>query len=188
MQVAAHNLLTVDDYRELPEGPPHYQLIEGRLFVSPSPNRYHQVICQNLLVILHQFLEKNPVGDVFMSPSDVYLTRNDVYQPDLYFVSNENAAILTPQGAAGAPDLVIEILSSGTEHLDRDLKRQVYAQAGVRELWLIDPGAREIQIHPLNPAGRAATVVQDPDADFRSPLLPGLAISCRQIFQPSRLG
>lgn len=188
MQAAAHNLLTVDDYRELPEGPPHYQLIEGRLFVSPSPNRYHQVICQNLLVILHQFLEKNPIGDVFKSPSDVYLTGYDAYQPDLYFVSNENAAILTQQGAAGAPDLVIEILSSGTEHFDRDLKRKVYAQAGVKELWLIDPVTREIQIHPLNPTGGTATVVQGPDTVFGSPLLPGLVISSRQIFKPSRLG
>src|SRR2546428_6343854 len=102
MLTAASNLLTVDDYRELPEGPPHYQLIEGRLLVSPSPNRYHQDVCQNLLVLLRNYLDKNPVGVVYQAPSDVYLTSYDAYQPDLYFVSNANASILSPQGAAGA--------------------------------------------------------------------------------------
>jgi len=50
------NRLTVDDYRELPEGPPHYQLIEGKLLLSPSPSRYHQVICRNILVLLNNYL------------------------------------------------------------------------------------------------------------------------------------
>ena len=188
MIAAESNLLTVDDYRELPEGPPHYQLIQGRLLVSPSPNRYHQVVCQNLLVLLRSHLDKNPIGEVFQAPSDVYLTSYDAYQPDLYFVSNANAEILTPQGAAGAPDLVIEILSPGTEHYDRDLKRKVYAQAGVKELWLIDPDAKQIQVVRLNPPTDQAPAAYGANASFSSPLLPGLVISGKQVFKPSRLG
>jgi len=84
MLTAAENLVTLDDFRKLPQGPPYYQLIQGRLLVSPSPNRYHQVICRNMLVLLENYLEKNPIGEVFLSPSDVYLTGYDAYQPDLY--------------------------------------------------------------------------------------------------------
>src|ERR1043165_5885323 len=183
MLTTADNLITIDDYRNLPPGPPYYQLIQGRLLVSPSPNRFHQVICRNLLVLLEKHLEKNPLGEVFLSPSDVYLTGYDAYQPDLYFVSNSNATILTPQGAAGAPDLVIEILSLGTAHYDRNLKRKVYAQTGVKELWLIDPDAKEIQILCLNQPGQPSFVARGMDAKFSSALLPGLEIgraSCRE--------
>src|SRR5580765_478939 len=111
------NLITVDDYRELPEGPLHYQLIEGKLHMSPSPTRYHQVVCRNIQFLLMKYLEQHPLGEVFQAPSDVYLTDYDVYQPDLFYVSNENAAILTQQGAAGAPDLVIEVLSPAPARL-----------------------------------------------------------------------
>ena len=90
---ATANLITVDDYRELPEGPPHYQLIEGKLHLSPSPTRYHQVVCRNIQFLLMKYLDQHPVGEVFQAPSDVYLTDYDVYQPDLFYVSNENAAV-----------------------------------------------------------------------------------------------
>ncbi len=156
--------------------------------MSPSPNRYHQDICQNLLVLLRNYLDRNPVGVVYQAPSDVYLTSYDAYQPDLYFVSNANAAILSPQGAAGAPDLVIEVLSQGTAHYDRDLKRKIYAQAGVKELWLIDPEAKQIQVHQLNPPANKTPTLHGGDASFNTPLLPGLLISAKEVFKPSRLG
>jgi Uma2 family endonuclease len=188
MLVTEDQLVTVNEFRRLPEGPPYYQLIKGRLLVSPSPNRYHQDICRNLLVLLQGYLDTHPVGVVYQSPSDVYLTSYDAYQPDLYFVANANAAILTPQGAAGAPDLVVEILSPGTEHYDRELKRKVYAQSGVKEFWLIDPDAKEIHVHHLNPKGKKPVVVHGVDAQFRSALLPGLLVRAEKVFRPSRLG
>lgn len=121
MPVTEDQRVTVSEFRRLPEGPPCYQLIGGRLLASPSPNRYHQDIRRNLLVLIQGYLDTHPVGVVYQSPLDVYLTSYDACQPDLYFVSNANAAILTPQGAAGAPDLVAEILSPGTERYDREL-------------------------------------------------------------------
>src|SRR6185369_7809611 len=110
--------LTVHDYRELPEGPPYYQLIEGDLYMSPAPNRYHQDILNNLSFMLRQHLEGNPVGKTYFAPFDIFLTKLNVYQPDLVFISNERRPILTNQGAEGAPDLVIEILSPSTADLD----------------------------------------------------------------------
>ena len=46
-----------------------------------------------------------------MPPFDVVLSDTDVVQPDLLFVSNERAAIITADNVQGAPDLVVEILS-----------------------------------------------------------------------------
>ncbi|HYT59340.1 MAG TPA: Uma2 family endonuclease, partial [Haliangiales bacterium] len=98
--------MTVHDYRELPEGPPYSQLIEGDLVMSPSPDLFHQDILLSLARIIGNYLETNPLGKVAIAPSDVCLTDLNVYQPDFYFVSNARKSILTEQGAEGAPDLV----------------------------------------------------------------------------------
>ena len=188
MASSASTLLTVDDYRELPEVPPQYQLIEGKLHMSPSPNLYHQVISRNVLLLLANYLEKNPLGEVFSAPSDVHLTEYDVYQPDLFYVSAANAAILTEQGASGPPDLIIEILSPATERLDREVKRKVYAQAGVAELWLVDPAAKAIHLFRLHSDASAPFASYALPQSFASELFPGLAISVAEIFKPSRLG
>ncbi len=182
------NLITVEDYRALPEGPPHYQLIAGKLHMSPSPTRYHQVVCRNIQFLLMKYLEQHPVGEVFQAPSDVYLTEFDVYQPDLFFVSNENAAVLSPQGAAGAPDLVIEVLSPGTARLDREAKRKTYTQVGVKELWLVDPDLKVVQVYQASRGLDAAPSTYGMGASFSSPFFPGLHIPVADVFKPSRLG
>ena len=141
-----------------------------------------------MLVLLTKYLEQNPVGEVFPAPSDVYLTDYDVYQPDLFYVSNANAAILTAQGAAGAPDLVVEILSPGTARLDRDIKRKVYAQAGVKELWLVDPEVKAILLLQLAAGSDVPAATHGLGSHFVSELFPGLTLAPEQVFKPSRLG
>jgi Uma2 family endonuclease len=188
MAIAVSNLLTTDDYRVLGEGPPHYQLIEGKLLMSPSPNRYHQVVCRNLLLLLGKHLEGNPMGEVYHAPSDVYLTDHDVYQPDLFYVSKANASILTEQGVAGAPDLVVEILSPGSAQMDREVKRKVYLQCGVQELWLVDPDLKSVQVYRANPQGEPQVNTYYVGSSFASPLLPGLTIPVESVFKPPPLG
>jgi Uma2 family endonuclease len=70
--------------------------------------------------------------------SDVFLNDKNIYQPDVYFVSNDNAGHFEKDGVHGAPDLAIEILSPGTEQLDKNEKLKVYETYGVKEYWLID--------------------------------------------------
>jgi Uma2 family endonuclease len=102
--------LTVEDYRQLPEGGPRYQLIEGDLYMAPAPNRYHQDISRNLLVIIENYLLKHPIGTVYDAPFDVFLDDINAHQPDILYVAKKNK-ILTYAGAEGAPDFIIEILS-----------------------------------------------------------------------------
>src|SRR5213075_1732346 len=117
MLQSAPRSLTVRDFRQLPEGPPYYQLVEGELYMAPSPDRLHQDILGNLHFILRSHLEAHPLGSIHIAPSDVQLTELNIYQPDLYYVSRARRAILTHQGARGAPDLIVEILSPKTAKL-----------------------------------------------------------------------
>jgi Uma2 family endonuclease len=175
--------ITRHDYDEMPAGPPYYQVIEGDLVRSPSPNIYHQAIVTRIGTLLLRFLEKKPLGEVFVAPLDVFLGEINVYQPDVIFISNQRRSILTEHGLEGAPDLAVEVLSSGTARYDKGSKRKVYARAGVKELWLVDQEARLIHVYQLTKDVDTPAATYDETAIFTSPLLPGLRLKAAMIFK-----
>jgi Uma2 family endonuclease len=175
--------LTIEDYRQIPEGPPYFQLIEGDLIMSPSPDRFHQDVLGNLHFILRNYLEKHPVGSVHLAPSDVQLTEVNVYQPDLYYVSKARQRVLTVQGAAGSPSLVVEILSAKTAKLDRGVKRTVYARSGVEEMWIVDRETKRVEVYRFSESLDVPVGSYGLQQKFGSPLFPRLRINVRKVFE-----
>ena len=175
--------LTVANYKLLPETGPRYQLIQGDLYMAPAPNRFHQEISRNLQFELHSYLKRNPIGKLFDAPFDVYLDEINVFQPDIIIVLNERLAILTEEGAEGAPELVVEILSPKTRRLDLVNKKQEYARAGVKELWIIDPDPRTIVVHKFGSDGVEAVRQIDEPGTLSTELLPGFNVAVTAIFE-----
>ena len=175
--------LTVENYKLLPETGPRYQLIQGDLYMAPAPNRFHQEISRNLQFELHSYLKGNPIGKLYNAPFDVYLDETNVFQPDLIIVLNERLGILTEAGAEGAPELVVEILSPKTRRLDLVNKKQEYARAGVKELWIIDPEPRTITIHEFASDGVEKIRQLDDEATLSTDLLPGFNLASETIFE-----
>jgi Uma2 family endonuclease len=175
--------ITRHDYEEMPAGPPYYQVIEGDLVRSPSPNIYHQAFVGRIYSLLLQFLEEKPLGEVFVAPLDVFLSDINVYQPDVVFISNQRRSILTERGLEGAPDLAVEVLSPGTARFDKGSKRKVYARTGVKELWLVDPDAKLIHVYQLVKDAETPAATYDEEAVFGSPLMPGLRLKAAMIFK-----
>ncbi len=167
----------------MPEGPPYFQLIEGDLYMSPSPNFFHQSIIGNLYHVLRSYLAKHPIGKAQIAPSDVELNDQNVFQPDLYYVANERRDILTRQGPVGAPDLVVEILSPRTLSLDLGAKRLVYARSGVKEMWALDPDDEKVEIFRFEQDVDRPTVTLKGKGSITSPLFPGLEIPLVQVFE-----
>jgi Uma2 family endonuclease len=176
------DLLTVADYRATPEGS-RYQLIQGDLIMAPAPNLHHQRIARNLTAILSRVVAANDLGEVLPAPFDVYLSEHDVLQPDLLFVAKAHLGILAEDGAHGAPDLVIEILSASTALLDKRQKRRIYARAGVKELWLVDPLLRQIQRYDLERDPAKPVQLIEEDEAIATPLFPGLTLTAAEIFR-----
>src|SRR5688572_23711428 len=104
-------VITVHDYMRMREGPPYYQLIEGDLHMSPSPNWRHQKVSRNIERPIDRYLEEHDIGELFHAPLDVCLTELNVYQPDVLFFRHGHNAILGERCIEGAPDFVVEILS-----------------------------------------------------------------------------
>ena len=136
---------TVEDYERLEEGAP-YQLISGDLVMTPSPTPFHQHILYKLILSLGFFIEREKLGILLPAPLDVYLTENDVYQPDLIFICAEHAREVRKDKLHIIPDLVVEVLSPSTAYHDFTRKKEIYCACGVTEYWIIDPEQETIEI------------------------------------------
>jgi len=119
-------LTTYDDYRHLPDDGTQYQIIKGRLYMTPAPTTIHQRILLNLIRVLDPFVENNNLGEILIAPVDVVLSMTDVVQPDLVFVAKE-------------------ILSEHTKTIDRQNKMELYEKYDVNEYWIVDPDANTIE-------------------------------------------
>lgn len=128
-----------EDYAKLPEGAP-YQLIGGKLIMTPATSTYHQEISKRLGYLLYEYAElKQKMGKVFNAPIDVYFENEETYQPDIIYISNDRAEIIKTEKIEGAPDLIIEVLSLSTAYYDLIHKKNIYAKHRVKEYWIVDP-------------------------------------------------
>jgi Uma2 family endonuclease len=81
----------------------------------------------------------------------------------------------------GAPDLMAEILSAGTEHYDRTEKIAWYRQYGVRECWLVDLYREQVTVVDLTSALPVERYAKGVDS-IRSSVLPDLEASAFGVF------
>ena len=133
------------DYLQLPEDK-RYEIIDGDLFMVPSPNEAHQHILAYIFNCVFNYVIKNKLGYVYCAPFDVLFSEEDIVQPDIIFVSNKNKKIITKDNIKGAPDLLVEILSPFTSKRDVGIKKKLYARHGVREYWIVDPERETVDV------------------------------------------
>ena len=175
------NTLTYEDYLKTPDDE-RWELLDGELLMVPSPNTAHQTVTGNLFIYLSIFVKERDLRRVFVAPYDVILSPHNVVQPDVLFVPDEQRSIVTADNVKGAPALVIEVTSPSTAARDRDSKRRVYAQNGVREYWLADSGKQSISVMVRQGEEFWEVGVYGPEDVLTSPGLPGLALEGLDIF------
>lgn len=173
-----------EDFLLFPEDGKRHEIIDGDHFTTPVPNIKHQRVSGNLFNALTNFLKVRKSGEVFAAPCDVILSDEDIVEPDLLFVSDARAAIITEQNVQGPPDLVVEILSAGARKIDEIVKRKLYERYGVREYWIVDPELESIKIYRLTDEGyvRAAELARETNDVLTSPLLPDFRMPLAELF------
>jgi len=149
---APEKIWTYDDLPDTGDGR-RFEILDGALYVSPSPSAWHQEILKRLFRIIDRELEGKGIAKVFFAPLDVILSPTRVVVPDLFVVRMERMSILEQRGAIEAPDLVVEVLSPSNIHHDRVRKRRFYARNKVREYWIVDPAAEAIEVLTLIEGG-----------------------------------
>lgn len=145
VDVMALSQITWRDVQQTPEDGKRCEAIEGELYVTAAPSIRHQRISARLHVFLHDLLEAPGHGIVVAAPVGVeFPATGEGVQPDLVFVADDRRAITHEDWIRGAPDLVIEILSPGTEARDRGVKLKLYRRHGVGRYWIVDPEAETV--------------------------------------------
>jgi Uma2 family endonuclease len=173
--------LTYEDYCLLPNNGRRYEIVDGELFVTPSPRRAHQKVVTRLSRHLDEFVEKSGHGEVYVAPFDVVFSLHDVVEPDILYVSKERASVVTEKNVQGAPDLVVEVLSETTAEIDRTTKLKLYARHGVQEYWLIDPEACSAEIYRREARGFERVASLKSSDSLTTPLLPGFSVPLREL-------
>jgi len=175
--------MTYAEYAAMPDDGHRYQVIEGELVMTPAPNEAHQRFLRNLIRVLDGYVHANKAGEVFFAPLDVVLFDVNVVQPDALFISKDRMNIITETNVQGAPDLVVEVLSPGTAHLDRTDKRDLYARFGVREYWLVSPEAGTIEVLTLREGAYARLGLFGSGDTVKSDVLSGLSFKTDAVFE-----
>jgi len=171
-------------------GDERWELIDGVAYdMTPAPDVNHQVIVGNTYQIISEHLEEKNCR-VFLAPIDVRLPESDaaddavytVVQPDVVVVCDPEK--IEKRGIIGAPDLVVEVLSESTAYKDETEKLNLYERHGVKEYWIVNPGAKYINVFQLKFSGRYSKPLHyRVDETFESSVLPDLVIDCARIFK-----
>lgn len=174
---------TYADYQNLPNDGRRYEIIRGVLFVANAPNMDHQFTVTALAAEFYHFVKAQNLGRVYVAPCEVHLSEvSKPVQPDIFFIRQERMPEPRAQFFAGAPDLVVEVISPSSIRLDRVTKFTEYEQTGVREYWLVDPQARIVEAYVLSHGEYGLLGIFKDEDVIQSQVLAGIAMVAKSLF------
>lgn len=176
---------TIADLELFPDNGNRYEIIDGELFVTRAPNWKHQETTGRFFSVLDIWAQSTGLGRVAIAPGIIFSDADNVI-PDVVWASNERLAALLDEAGhlTAAPELIIEVLSPGTENQrrDRELKLKLYSTRGVQEYWIADWQKQEIQIYRREQTTLELVATLFVNDELNSPLLPGFSCSVARIF------
>jgi Uma2 family endonuclease len=129
------------------------EIIRGELMMHPRPSPRHSMTAAALASTIgsaFQFGRGGPGGWIFFAEPEIKFGE-DILVPDVAgwrvetFPGEPEQNYMTVR-----PDWLCEILSASTEKRDRTLKADIYAEAGVPYMWLIDPRLQVLEAFRLD--------------------------------------
>lgn len=174
--------MTIFEYQHLEErGHVRLELIHGNLVREPAPGGVHGVVLLDLLHALHEHVRASGLGRVLVETGVRYPGEPEtVRRPDIAFIT---AARLPPTPPLSfwevVPDLVIEIVSPNDRWTVIQQKIEADIEAGVREVWIVDPRTRRLTIHT---AAAAPRVLAANDVLDAGTIIENFTVRVRDLF------
>ena len=170
-------MITVEEFDRLEEEEFRYELDEGELITMTRARASHARIEGRLFFAIQTYLNQNPVGEVIGSDILFVLGPTTKRAPDVSVVLRTFDPNLEIQGA---PELAIEILSPSNRPRAMQRKIGQYFAAGCRLVWVVDPGARAVEVWTNLEA--ASRTLGESDTLEAPDLLPGFALPIAGLF------
>lgn len=158
----------------------HYEFVAGEWHIRPPQEILHSQTLGRMNRHLGEFVDKRGCGQVYLVCS--YQIGADERIIDLSFIS---AARIPPSGVPATkwilpPDLAIEVISPIDLHGDVYRRLDDYLAAKVKQVWLVNPFAKEILVF----RSRTDITAFVADAELTcEDLLPGFRLSLSEVFR-----
>jgi Uma2 family endonuclease len=183
---APPGLVTVEEWGRM-EGPPFYELVNGRLQEMPEVALWQDILLVKFTMFLAAHVERHGLGDLAGPTTKLRISALAGRMPDLFLITPKQVPLAGRNVFRGVPPFAVEVLSPSTEHIDRTDKRDEYAAIGIGQYWLIDFRNRAIEIYELRnlPEGGQAyelTETVTGEGMFRPSLFPGLEIPLARVW------
>ncbi len=138
--------MTATEFLQLPETNLPTQLLNGEVIEMSAPELPHQDVVLNIGIFFRQ-KSKELGGKAYVAPVDVYFDELNIPQPDVIWLApNTQCETVGAHRLSGAPDLIAEVLSPSTAHIDRKGKFRLYEKHGVREYWMVEPRDQLVEV------------------------------------------
>ena len=139
-----------------------------------------------LLSVIVNWVAYYELGKVYHPPLLVKLplpdTREVAREPDIVVILNSNPGRFTAQYFDGAPDLIVEITSPASRHIDRTVKYEEYETAGVPEYWLVDHDRQYAEFYQRDDAGLYRVAFGGSEGVYRSRVLEGFWLQAEWLW------
>lgn len=172
---------TYDDYAAIPDDGKIYEVVKGVLYMSPSPTPPRQGVGLEIAAHLRNYVLVPRLGQVFYE-LDVELNPKTVVKPDVLVLLNAHLDRKTSTRIVGAPDLVVEIFSPSTMRQDVTVKYEAYAEAGVPEYWIVNPGEQVVELFYLESGIYQSAGLFQGAAVLPSRVVPNWSVSVGDLF------
>ena len=181
------------DLELLPDNGNRYEIIDGELIVTRAPHWNHQRVITKLIRSLSNWSIQHNLGEVVTTPGLIF-TDDDNVIPDLVWISSDRLARMLDESGhlVGAPELVVEVLSAGSDNerrdsatrtlREREVKRKLYAIRGVQEYWIVDWHRQQVEIFRRDSQVLALVATLFANDVLTSPLLPDFQQPVVEIF------
>lgn len=172
--------LTYEDYREFPEET-RCEILNGKAYdTTPAPSTLHQAVTLRIAFLLEKDMEsKGHPCRIFVAPTDVILSASDVVQPDVLIVCDRSK--IKEAGIFGAPEVVFEVISPGTETRDRKQKRDQFEHFGIEEYFLVHPEREYLEKYTLDAGIYKKSQVYSANEKFLINAI-GMELVAREVF------
>jgi Uma2 family endonuclease len=177
----ARTLLPAEEFDNYPfEEDKRYELDEGELIEMTRPAYQHNQALQNLLVELVLYFRKNRIGQALVSENLYALSPTTRLAPDVAVILGDHKAELQKAKVIHIiPDIAAEVLSPGETPARIHRKMSQYFKAGVKEVWLVQPEDRTVEIWTGPKLPEQALTGTD---SITSALLPGFTLALPELF------
>jgi Uma2 family endonuclease len=139
---------TLQEFWDLPDPSDRskLELIKGVLYITPPPEETHDENSATLHNELQRALDRHGYrGTIFTPRAAIWIDDDTYLEPDLMYVSDQLKSEMKPEHRTRA-DIVVEILSPASAVYDRTTKSDTYRAMRVREMWVVDPERKQVEV------------------------------------------